>query len=185
MDPDEIKNITCNVCGGTDFMREGGYYYCTECQTQTQEIRERHFEREDIAAKVMVESKIRTKKPKSSEKQVMITTWEGYNYILAGLTNELINLGASPELREVTYQLWISYLMELEILTKKGYNIPKLGASYTVKDAELVYQHQRKKRKRTKSISSASSVITDGTDLRSISREKKRQEVFKIEYVVS
>lgn len=132
MEAEDIQNVICNVCGGKDFIKDGGYYYCTECQTQTQELREQNYERLETTTKPIYEAKTTIKK-KGVDKSFKLTSWEGYNYILAGLVKELIELGAKPELKEITYQLWVSYLIELEILTKKGYKKPKLGIRYRAK----------------------------------------------------
>ncbi len=29
-------NLQCDVCGSTEFITESGFYYCTECNTQSQ-----------------------------------------------------------------------------------------------------------------------------------------------------
>lgn len=132
MDDNNIPKLNCIVCGGADFFLEGGYYFCSECQTQTQEIREQEYDVEQAHHEVKNKSKASTKSRSSTNTDTRLTSWEGYNYILAGLVDQLINLGESTELKEVTYQLWISYLMELEILSKKGH-APKLGANYKMK----------------------------------------------------
>lgn len=64
-----------------------------------------------------------------------LTSWEEYNYILVGLVNELINLGASPELKLVTLQLWSAYLRanEAAFFSRKELKIPKLSASFKLK----------------------------------------------------
>lgn len=64
-----------------------------------------------------------------------ITSWEEFNYILVGLVDELIELGAKPELKLTTLQLWSSYLRlhEVAFFAKKEPKLPKLGAFFKKK----------------------------------------------------
>lgn len=67
--------------------------------------------------------------------EVELTTWEEYNYILFGLTNELIDLGAKDELRMTVLQLWTSYLRKTDVAftSTREPKIPKLGPCYSNK----------------------------------------------------
>lgn len=40
--------MECEVCGGTDFYKETGHFYCSECQTQSQQVREHVFDQETV-----------------------------------------------------------------------------------------------------------------------------------------
>lgn len=66
------------------------------------------------------------------------TTWEIYNFVLIGLTDELIELGVSPNIKLTVLQLWAAYLSKLEVaftsMNKKC--LPKLSRRYRKK---LVY----------------------------------------------
>lgn len=66
------------------------------------------------------------------------TTWEIYNFVLIGLTDELIELGASLDIKLTVLQLWAAYLSKLEVaftsINKKC--LPKLSKRYRKK---LVY----------------------------------------------
>lgn len=113
------------------------------------------------------------------------TTWEDHNYILFGLVNELIGLGAKDDLKLVTLQLWTTYLRRNEVafFSKKEIKLPKLGASfnrkyvclfcacirliisfYTYRDACIIYNLKSTKR----SVKSAKSI--------SVGTSKKRTE---------
>lgn len=46
---------------------------------------------------------------------VTLTSWEIFNYILKGLVDEIMELGAKPEVKIVILQLWASYLRRLEV----------------------------------------------------------------------
>jgi TATA box-binding protein-associated factor RNA polymerase I subunit B len=60
------------------------------------------------------------------------TSWEYYNFILKGLVDELIGLGAQKAVKIVVLQLWAMYLKKLEVaFTSKKYSrLPKLGINY-------------------------------------------------------
>lgn len=61
-----------------------------------------------------------------------MTSWEGYNFALAGLVNELVTLGVNSEFKKVVLQLWTRYLAQLEVAftSKTEPAIPKLGPNY-------------------------------------------------------
>lgn len=60
------------------------------------------------------------------------TSWELYNFVLIGLTNELIELGVSTDIKITVLQLWARYLGKLEIgfISAKKKLIPKLARRY-------------------------------------------------------
>ena len=60
------------------------------------------------------------------------TSWEYYNFILKGLVDELIGLGAQKKVKIVVLQLWATYLKKLEVAftSKKHPRLPKLGINY-------------------------------------------------------
>lgn len=119
-----MPKVECEVCGGTDFYKESGLYFCNECQTQTQEIQEHVFEEELVKFNVKSTRKIEKNRDKSENN---ITSWECYNIILCKLTDQLIELGADKKLKPIVRYLWMSYLEKLEII-KPGEDIPKLPA---------------------------------------------------------
>lgn len=55
-----------------------------------------------------------------------------FNYILSGMVDELIQLGAKEEIRMTVLQLWVAYLSKLEVaftsISKK--TVPKLARRY-------------------------------------------------------
>lgn len=124
-------NAVCTVCGGTDFHNDGGFYYCNECQTQSQELREQVYELQEDTHGLRLTTKTVQKDSSISEQsnKNKLTSWEIYNFILAGLVNELIAIGASEEFKDVAYNIWMIYLTKLEILSNKN-EIPKLNALY-------------------------------------------------------
>lgn len=121
-------SIVCNVCGGKDFYNEAGFYYCNECQTQTQEIREQVFDQQDNTAYLRT-TKTTVRQDKSFS-HVRLTSWEIFNHILYGLVEELNVLGVNKDFKEVCYHLWIHYLTKLEIMSKVPDGLPKLNACF-------------------------------------------------------
>ncbi|XP_052122567.1 TATA box-binding protein-associated factor RNA polymerase I subunit B [Frankliniella occidentalis] len=148
----------CTVCTGTDFICESGYYFCNECQTQSQDVREEVNENDDGADEGKVIGGKRRKSAKffestpSEDEDASITTWEGFNYALVGLVDELILLGAKPSLKLAVLKLWTSYLgkMEVAFFTKNNLTVPKLGPNFNKSDANIIYGYVREKRKSTK-----------------------------------
>lgn len=65
----------------------------------------------------------------------MLTSWEEYNFILVGLVDELIDLGAKDELKMTVLQLWTTYLRvnEVAFFSRREPRIPKLGASFKLR----------------------------------------------------
>ncbi|XP_043668375.1 TATA box-binding protein-associated factor RNA polymerase I subunit B [Vespula pensylvanica] len=164
----KIKQV-CRVCGGTKFFKEAGYFYCEICQTQNEEIIEEVLEiRADPSTKLRKITIKQQKDRKHGENQGW-TTWEIYNFVLIGLTDELIELGASLDIKLTVLQLWAAYLSKLEVaftsINKKC--LPKLSKRYHKKDAEIIYgkvrsQKKIKRRNRT-NINSASNSMASGT----------------------
>lgn len=117
--------VTCELCGGKDFYVETGFYYCKECQTQSQEVRE-------VVIDVQEGQVTRTKKIKQKKKtENLATSWECYNHILFGLVNELIAIGAKKELKRVVKLLWFKYLEKCEVISRNNDGLPKLNAVYS------------------------------------------------------
>lgn len=115
--------MECELCGCTSFVKEFGYFYCSECQTQSQEIREHVFqEDEGVGFNVKTSKKVRVK----DEKEHKVTSWECYNIVTLNLTDQLITLGANPKLRRVIKCLWLKYLEKLEVINLTHNIMPKL-----------------------------------------------------------
>lgn len=118
-------DVTCTLCGGKDFYVETGLYYCKECQTQSQEVRE-------VVIDAPEGPTVKTKKIKQKKKtDNLVTSWECYNHILLGLVNELIAIGAKRELKPVAKWLWFKYLEKCEVISRNNDGLPKLSAVYS------------------------------------------------------
>lgn len=128
----------CNVCDGTTFTINAGFYYCDTCGTQAAEKREvEDHAAEFVDAEDVRQNKHKIKDTKKKEGMVLVddiyngitnlikkfylmvdvelTTWEAYNYILYGFVNELINLGCKEDIMLTTLQLWAAYLRQHEV----------------------------------------------------------------------
>lgn len=68
------------------------------------------------------------------------TSWELYNFVLIGLTNELIELGMSTDIKVTVLQLWARYLGKLEIafISAKKKLIPKLARRYKKRSLQIL-----------------------------------------------
>ncbi|XP_071569338.1 TATA box-binding protein-associated factor RNA polymerase I subunit B isoform X1 [Temnothorax nylanderi] len=176
--------LKCAVCGCSNFYKASGYFFCTTCQTQSQDVGE------EVELELPIENTTRLRKTKihraKSDKADEVlgwTSWELYNFVLIGLTNELIELGISADIKITVLQLWARYLGKLEIafVSAKKKPIPKLARRYRKRDAEIIYgkvSSQRRARKRRKTGSSladstASTYPTEETSLRELNRNKK------------
>lgn len=118
-----MQNIVCEHCGGDDFYKEAGFYFCSGCQIQSQEVQEYVYDDYNVDTRQKV-----IKSDKTAKTDNKITSWECYNYILLGLTNELINLGADKRLKPVVRILWLRYLEKLQVFKLGQNELPKLQA---------------------------------------------------------
>ncbi|KZC10525.1 L-asparaginase, partial [Dufourea novaeangliae] len=173
----------CRVCGGADFYKDVGYFFCQTCQTQSEDVREEVFELRVDNTTRLRKTKIRQLRSHGSGEELGWTSWELYNFVLIGLTNELIELGVPSDIKMTILQLWATYLGKLEVafISTKKKGLPKLARRYNKKDAEIIYgkiQSQKKIRKRKRIGSSANtSAVSDyqseGSSMRELSKNKK------------
>lgn len=142
----------CDNCGCLNVELVSGYYHCSGCQIMRQDIRE-HETDFDLKCEGIFNTKttIKQETPKKQLVKVQLTTWKCYNYVIKGLVEELLVLGADVLLRSVVKKLWFKYLLEIEVINTEK---PKLQAVNTKIDAEIIYGKIRKKKKRKYCISS-------------------------------
>ncbi|PSN45589.1 hypothetical protein C0J52_15087 [Blattella germanica] len=87
------------------------------------------------------------------------TTWELYNFVLKGMVDELITLGANKEIKVTVLQLWTRYLQLLEIAFISKTNelcLPKLSLPYHQRDARIIYEQRKRRRKKRKKLKAES-----------------------------
>lgn len=99
-----------------------------------------------------------------------MTTWEGFNYILKGLTDQMIRIGASPNIRITVFQLWTHYLRlhQAAFFSKGAPTLPKIGFTNNFRDRQLLYNFERKPLK----VYQKSEISGDGS---TSNRAKKRK----------
>ncbi|XP_059611457.1 TATA box-binding protein-associated factor RNA polymerase I subunit B [Phlebotomus argentipes] len=173
----------CDVCGGSDFNVEDGYYYCSECNTQNRNIIEIEC---DVMDLTMGDEKIRVKGVKlkgEKENKVELTSWEEYNYILLGLVNEAMALGAPVALKKTVLQLWTRYLQKINaaFFSSSEAKLPKLSLNFFRQDAAILYNVSKK---RPRSVSSATNKSSASPRSRSrrvlkIARTKSKKALMK------
>ncbi|XP_055905660.1 TATA box-binding protein-associated factor RNA polymerase I subunit B [Eupeodes corollae] len=142
-------NLICAVCGENDFEAKEGYYYCNECGTKSEQARVLEVEREDdFCAGTKHIKKIKIKTDKTSDK-LELTSWECYNYILRGMVEELIELGAKDELKVMVFQIWAAFLRNKEVafFSRRHPELPKLGIRFEEKDVAILYNHAKERHK--------------------------------------
>ncbi|XP_031774027.1 LOW QUALITY PROTEIN: TATA box-binding protein-associated factor RNA polymerase I subunit B [Apis florea] len=173
----------CRICDSTDFYKEAGYFFCQTCQTQNEDIREEILELHIDNSTRLRKTKIRQLKSNKSGEELGWTSWELYNFVLIGLTNELIELGIPSEIKLTILQLWATYLGKIEVafISTKKKCLPKLARRYKRRDAEIIYgkvQSQKKHRKRKRTGSSTNtSVISSGQSEASSMRELQKNKL--------
>ncbi|ALC47569.1 CG6241 [Drosophila busckii] len=150
----EVDNMECDVCGERTFQEREGFYYCIECGTKKEQIRAVEISAEDTFNDTTKHSTQRTiKKPKIKTEENDITSWEFYNYVLRGFLQELLQMGAKPELKLMTLQVWAAYMSRMEVAFCKSneLGLPKLSVRALARDARIIYNHKQSKRKRERS----------------------------------
>ncbi|CAG5076979.1 Similar to TAF1B: TATA box-binding protein-associated factor RNA polymerase I subunit B (Drosophila melanogaster) [Cotesia congregata] len=169
----------CLNCGGTEFHAEAGFYYCNECHMQNETKKEQDVEFTHDSKTRLTSTRIQQAKKALDEEDRRLTSWEKYNFILIGLTNELIQVGAKENLKVVVAQLWSAYLAKLEVAFVSTHREarPKLSKKFDKKDAEIIYQKvfEKKKKKKIKyagSVTSGSSASTS-TSVRQVAKRKR------------
>ncbi|KAK5645336.1 hypothetical protein RI129_006636 [Pyrocoelia pectoralis] len=169
------NRITCNVCGGTSFHKDAGYYYCNECQTQSQDVQEQVFNINEEADDQPSSRQKSSRRIRSEKKDVdRLTTWECYNYILRGLVEELIQLGADVKLKNTVHILWFKYLNILEVTRSKTTDLPKIGAVHSKLDVEVIYgRSSKRKRKSPSRTSSPLDSVTNDSSQKTHSKHRR------------
>ncbi|XP_031632877.1 TATA box-binding protein-associated factor RNA polymerase I subunit B [Contarinia nasturtii] len=176
-------DTVCNVCDGTEFTVNAGFYYCDNCGQQATTLQEVEDQADGQFDDIQKKShKIKkTVQTQNSE----LTSWETYNYIIYEFVNELIQLGCKDELTLMTLQLWSAYLRKNEIafFGKKETKIPKFSFKYKHRDVRLIYSLPVKKR-RPSSTTASSAGSSENLTLRQskIALRKKKQLLANAQY---
>jgi len=176
----QLQDMQCDVCGEKTFQEREGFYYCVECGTQKDQIRAVDLTAEDNFNDTTKYASRTIRRPKEVPKNVDNdpTSWEFYNYVLRGFLQELLNMGAKPELKLMTLQVWAAYMGRMEVAFCRGNESgkPKLNVrallrwvndsrdhlpginsatlsltdSFSCRDARLIYKYKPPKVKKGK-----------------------------------
>ncbi|XP_068625530.1 uncharacterized protein TAF1B [Battus philenor] len=113
-----MKEEPCSVCGSTDLNLIDGYYYCVECGTQDANVRETVVEQTYLADGTLAlvsGKKFATIVKDGIEMSGEWHKWHAYNFVLVGLTEELIKLGAKPSLKPKVLWIWTRYIKQFQV----------------------------------------------------------------------
>ncbi|KAL0811535.1 hypothetical protein ABMA28_009922 [Loxostege sticticalis] len=121
-----MKNIEpCKVCGSTDANLIDGFYYCVECGTQDVNVRETVVEEMQLADGT-ISYKQRKKIYKAAEEDDNLSgewhRWHAYNFILVGLADEMIAIGAKQTFKKKLLWLWAEYMKKFQNRKELGLN---------------------------------------------------------------
>ncbi|KAJ2941586.1 hypothetical protein O0L34_g14641 [Tuta absoluta] len=128
----------CTVCGGKDMNLIDGFYYCVECGTQDTNAQETVVEHTMLADGTFAHAATRkiTKVLKDAiEMSGDWHKWHAYNFILMGLVEELMELGAPSGFPNRVLWIWTSYLKEFVDKTQ-------IGTITEIKEKEGRIQHK-------------------------------------------
>ncbi|XP_046973008.1 uncharacterized protein LOC124539714 [Vanessa cardui] len=115
-----MTSYSCKVCDGTDMNLVDGFYYCVECGTQDVNVRETVVEQTVLADGTFAHTTARKLTTAVQAKQINEMSpewnkWHAYNFILAGLTEELLNLGAETSVKTAILWIWTKYIKMFQV----------------------------------------------------------------------
>ncbi|KAH8374839.1 hypothetical protein KR200_007298 [Drosophila serrata] len=150
----EGVDLKCTLCGEDKFQEREGFFYCEECGTQKEKIQAVELiadeEFNETGAGKHTSRVIRRPKDLANTEENDITSWEFYNYVLRGFVQELIDMGAKPELKLMSLQVWAAYMgqMEVAFCRNDDFGLPKLNVRALDRDARIIYNYKRTKLKK-------------------------------------
>ncbi|XP_076316983.1 TATA box-binding protein-associated factor RNA polymerase I subunit B-like isoform X2 [Tachypleus tridentatus] len=135
----------CEICGAEEFDLHDGLYFCMTCNTQTTQILEEEEDPHSQLLGVAIKEK-RCKRTVEEDRGDQWISLEAYNIIICKQVHALINLGASPKLKDVVFNLWARYIQKCELAFNKeelNEDTPKLSVYPNRRDV-LVLQDKKK-----------------------------------------
>ncbi|RVE53753.1 hypothetical protein evm_001645 [Chilo suppressalis] len=112
------RNVdACKVCGSTDMNLVDGYYYCVECGTQDENVRQTVIEEVVLAdgtRSFKRKKKFTTIVDEKNELCGEWHKWHAYNFIIVGLVDELIAAGARDTFKMKALWLWAEYIKKFQ-----------------------------------------------------------------------
>lgn len=141
--------VTCPTCGGGNFEEIAGLFYCSECNTQSQELRvEEVDDYTELTTFGHNSGRVPAKRSrsKSAQQHEDVYTHEILNEVLLAQLGALERLGASPRLRRVVRTLWLTFLRrcQLAFLSQDPgeEKTPRLGVVNYQRDVLLTAQRR-------------------------------------------
>ncbi|CAO1420883.1 unnamed protein product [Diamesa hyperborea] len=147
----DLKFSNCANCGENKYTLIDGYYFCDECGVRNEQFIETEFDFRGGFEKLNI-IKVANDPKKNKKSERRMTSWEEYNYILLGLTEEVSNIEDTRGLKATVLRLWITYLKETEaaFFSLDSAECPKLFACYRDIDAEILFNKKERPKKTTK-----------------------------------
>lgn len=141
-------NLICSVCNETEFHLKEGFYYCNECGTKSDKVFDIEIvDDEEFDGGITHTTKIKIKTDTKGEKPDL-TSWECYNYILLGMVQELLDMGAKSELKAMVFQIWAAFLRNHEVaFFSRHPELPRMPAKFEERDVSILYNHAVKRNK--------------------------------------
>lgn len=154
----------CEVCGEEEFTELEGHFYCTTCQTQSQDVRvvEQEEEYGQWAGHSNKITEKRGEKPKKKEKEDRGRPWsiyEAYQIIIQHQVEALIKLGAQESLKDVVFKVWVNYLSRQGVAFSDK---PRFDVSKKLRQREMYPG------------------TTKNPDIKNVGMQKKRRKIFGI-----
>ncbi|KPI93679.1 hypothetical protein RR46_12844 [Papilio xuthus] len=154
-----MNDIPCSVCGSTDLNLVDGFYYCVECGTQDVNVRETIVGESFFAdgTKLLATGKKFSIMIKEGiQMSAEWYKWHAYNFILYGLTEELIKLGAKQSIKTKVLWIWTRYMKKFQ--EKDEEEKENLETQSKIED------NTTKRRKRSKSPDSLNGTTSSDSD---------------------
>ncbi|CAH1783598.1 unnamed protein product, partial [Owenia fusiformis] len=114
-----FKMPSCENCGEEQFDEHDGLYFCSNCNTQSQDVRE-ELQDEDVVMSTYNKS-LAIASARERKKADLVdlgrpwSTHEGFLIILREQVKGLISKGLPSELKEIVFHLWKLYLSKLGV----------------------------------------------------------------------
>ncbi|CAL8123604.1 unnamed protein product [Orchesella dallaii] len=133
----------CFICGESNFYSDGGFYYCSLCNTQSQTARlytaDEEYrvdsQRQHTGGVQVLRDKKRKTKKGMKDKQ-FLSTWEMYNILLKHLANQLVGIGFPETVKAKIFQLYTAFLIRRKVIFVSKSN-PKEKSSVTCGEPQM------------------------------------------------
>ena len=135
------SNVSCQVCGSTNFDEENGLYYCTVCNTKLEGMVTISHEQAPASQRAVINIGGPSVKVAKTTGYVW-SSYEGFNYVLVAQIRFLVKeLGLPDDVRRVILALWANYLERVQVaFTKDEVKLPLFSRK---RDLELFVKNSQ------------------------------------------